>query len=304
MRKLVFICCLFWGAMLNAQHVPLQSQYMFNTIALNPAFTGSENSFSVVSSFRAQWIGFPGAPMTESITAHAPLKDMKSSVGVQVFADQIGVTSNTGIFGSYSYRAKFENSTMVFGASAGINFIKSYFSKLKGNDEFDATIMNDTPLGVLPDFSFGMHYFGKRWFVSMSAPMFLTHQYEDGKFKLRNNMRNYNIMLGGGYLFNLKNDMKLRPSVLLKYKADSRLQLDMNLMMVVNNYFETGISFRTQEALVALFKISPNDQLSFMYSFGLPISPIIRHSYGSHEISLKYNFMYKTPITSPRFLGF
>ena len=111
-------------------------------------------------------------------------------------------------------------------------------------------------------------------------------------------------MLGGGYLFTFKNGMELKPSVLGKFKPDSKFQMDMNLMAKFNESIDLGLSYRTQEAIVGLVKINANKQLSFMYSFGLPLSPILKYTYGSHELSVKYNFLYKSSLVSPRFLGY
>jgi len=304
MKKLLYILILFSSFNSSAQHVPLQSHYMFNGVALNPAYTGSEDAFSIVGSFRAQWVGFPGAPLTQSLTAHTPLKNLNSAVGLQLHADQIGVTRKTGIFGSYAYRVQMNNSTLVFGAAGGLNFIRSFYSTLEGNDAGDQITMNDSPLGVLPNLSVGMHYYGEKYFLSFSLPSFLSHEFDNNKFRISNNFRNYNMMFGGGYQFTTKNGQKFKPSVLLKYKLDSPLQADINLMASLNRTLELGLSYRTSEAIIVLSKLNINNQFAIMYSFGLPMSELIQHTYGSHELSLKYTFLYKSDITSPRFLGF
>jgi len=302
MRKLLIILIVLSGPAYG-QHLTLQSQYLFNSVALNPATTGSDDAFSLVGSFRAQWIGLPGAPLTQSITAHAPLKKMKSAFGAQIFADQIGVTRNTGIFGSYAYRLRFENSSLAFGLAGGINMIKSHFSKLEVNDQDDEEIITDSPLAILPDVSFGMHYSGKKYFVSFSIPMFLSHEFEGSKFRLKHDFKNYNFMLGGGYHFHLKSGAKFKPSVLLKYRYDARPQADFNMMYSFNEAIDLGLSYRTEEALIALLEVRPTKQFAFMYSFGFPLNPLWKYTYGSHEFSLKYQFKYKTSITSPRYLG-
>ena len=304
MRKLIVIISLMSCINAKAQHLPLQSQYMYNAIALNPAYTGSEDAFSIVGTFRAQWLGFSGAPTTQSLTAHAPLKGMKSAVGLQFFADQIGVTRNTGIFGSYAYRLQVsQNSSLAFGASGGINFIKNNFSELQGNDSDDETIMNDSPLGILPDISIGLNYYSKKFFISASVPMFLSHRFDGGKFKIENNFKNYNFMLGGGYVFKLKNDIEIKPSMLTKYRINAAPQFDFNLMSKLNKTIEIGASYRTSEAIIGLVKVNITEQFSFMYSAGIPLNSILKYTFGSHELSLKYNFLYKSKMTSPRFLG-
>ena len=287
-----------------AQHTPLLNQYMFNGVALNPAYTGSEEAFSMVATLRAQWIGFPGAPTTQAITMHAPFKKSNSAIGLQVFADQIGIDRNTGIFGSYAYRIRFKESTLSFGIAGGINLIKTYYSRLDVVDLQDQLLVNDTPLGILPDFSFGMHYYSQKYFLSFSIPLFLKHDYDGVNFKMSNDFKNYTMMLGGGYVFKLKNGMEIKPSVLTKYRIDNPLQADMNLMVKFSQHFGAGFSYRTNDALIALVNINATKQFAIMYSFGMPISPIFKYNSGSHELSLKYNMLYKTSMSSPRFLGF
>lgn len=276
---------------------------MFNGIAMNPAYTGSENTMSVVGTFRAQWLGFPGAPTTEALTIHAPLKKETSSVGVQLFADQIGVNKNLGIFGSYAYRVQFNNSTLSAGISGGVNMVRANYSELEVNDVNDQSIAGDSPLGVLPEFSLGAHYNTNSYFVSLSIPMFLGHEYDGSRFRIQNDFKNYNVLLGGGYVLPLRNQTMLKPSVLFKFRAQNRMQADLNLRYTLNDQFDVGVSYRTEEAIMALFEARINKQFSVMYSFGVPISKLAKYSFGSHELSVKYNLMYKTQTTSPRFLG-
>src|SRR5690606_15592636 len=154
MKRLIIIL-FFSGAISSAQHVPIISQYMFNDVALNPANTGNQNALSLFGNFRAQWVGIPGAPTTYSFTAHSPLKNLSSSVGLQFFSDKIGVDQSTGIFGSYAYRIKMEKSSLSFGLAGGIMMVRANNSELQVNDAGDMLLV-DSPLGVLPDVSFGM----------------------------------------------------------------------------------------------------------------------------------------------------
>jgi type IX secretion system PorP/SprF family membrane protein len=302
MKQIILIAFLF-GSFAKGQHVPILNQYLFNGVALNPAFTGNEDALSLAGSFRAQWVGIDGAPLTQSFVAHTPLKGMNSAVGVQFYADQIGVDRNSGVFGSYAYRLKMKDARLSFGLSAGVKFVRSFYSNLSVPDSDDLLIMNDSPLGVLPNVSFGMHYAAPKYFVSFSLPMFLSHDFIDLKFKVRNSFRDYNFMLGGGYLFELKNNREIKPSFLLKYRIGSQLQADINVMTNLHPLIDVGLSYRTGEAIVGLVNIKITKQFSLMYSFGMPLSALSYKQFGSHEIGLKYNFKYQTPIANPRFLG-
>lgn len=303
MKHLIYISLLLIGFNCSAQFNPLQSQYLFNGIGLNPAFTGSEDALSVSGSFRAQWLGLNGAPTTETITVHSPLKKLNSAIGLQVFADQIGVDKNTGFFASYAYRLKFENSTLAFGVSAGMNMVKSNFTELNPTDGFDPLLQGDTPLSILPDFSFGVHYYGQNAFVSFAMPQFLSHKLEGMKYRIENDFSDYNYTLGGGYKFNLKREGAIKPSVLAKYKIGRQIQFDFNLMVAFNKGLELGLAYRTSEAAMLMVKVNPTAQFQIMYSLGVPINSLLSYTYGSHEIGLKYNFKYQTQAQSPRFLG-
>jgi type IX secretion system PorP/SprF family membrane protein len=289
-----------------SQKAPLQSQYMFNSVALNPAFTGNEGVFSIIGSYRSQWVGFPGAPQTEFLTAHAPLKDLKSAFGLQVYADKIGAENNNGVFGSYSYKLKLNRSSnLVFGIAGGVNFYTSYENSLISTDNNDDIINNNVINYTAPDFSFGMHYFTKRLFINLSIPNFLSQNYENNKIRLVNDFNRYNLLLGGGYLITFKNSkVELKPSFLLRYHYQNPIQFDINLMAKVHKNFSFGFSYRYIESIILLLKVKITNQLSFMYSYGMPLTTINKVSYGSHEISLKYNFLFKkSNVANPRFLG-
>jgi type IX secretion system PorP/SprF family membrane protein len=281
---------------------PIRTQYMFNGVPLNPALTGSEEAWSISGSFRAQWIGFPGAPLTQSLSAHSPLKNESSAVGFQLFADQIGVDRNTGFYGTYAYRIKMKSSQLSFGVAVGLNLVRSYHSELQTYDTGDEQFSTDTPLSILPNSSFGVYYGSKKYFVSLSIPFMFNSQIEDGRLTMSHSPLDYNFHLGGGLKIDAGSKIKLKPSFLLKYNIGTTPQIDLNLMAEFNRFFEAGVSYRTSESIIALFKINANQQLSFMYSLGIPLGDLLSYSSGSHELGIKYNFLYKTKAQNPRFL--
>lgn len=285
------------------QYSSLQSQYMFNPLAMNPGATGSDGSMSLIGSFRAQWIGFPGAPRTQAITLHAPLKNMNSSVGTQIYADQIGVDNITTINGLYSYRFKLKASNLRLGIAGGLSFAQSNYAELQVVSPDDAQISSNTKVGVLPNFGIGAYYTATKYFLSFSIPTLLAHRVENNRFRSFSDLKNYNVLIGGGYEFDLKNEMGIKPSILMKFRANNRPQFDFNAKLKLNPIFQIGLSYRTEEALIGMFEAKVNTQFSAMYSFGMPLNAIAKTSYGSHELSVKYNFIYKSNTQGPRFSG-
>ncbi|MFT4600084.1 MAG: type IX secretion system PorP/SprF family membrane protein [Arenicella sp.] len=302
MKLKLTILSLILVSNLFGQLTPIRTQYMFNGVPLNPALTGSEEAWSISGSFRAQWIGFPGAPLTQSITAHSPLKNESSAIGLQIFSDQIGIDRNTGIYGSYAYRIKMKKSQLSFGVAAGVNFVRSFTSQLATYDSGDQQFSADSPLSILPNTSVGVYYGSKKFFASISIPFMLSSEIKNGKNVLSHDFKSHNFLIGGGMNFDLGSKIKLKPSLLLKYNLSAKPQLDVNLMAEFNKFFEAGVSYRTSESIIALLRINPTPQLGIMYSFGLPLGDLLSYSSGSHEIGIKYTFLYKTKAQNPRYL--
>src|SRR5690606_10392019 len=129
----------------------------------------------------------------------------------------IGVDQNTGVFGNYAYRIKMKKSSLSFGVAGGIMMVKSNGSKLNVNDT-GHQLLADSPLGIMPDVSFGLSLNGEKYFVSCSIPMFLSHKFDGNKIRLYNDFSSYDFMLSGGVAIKMGESRKLKPSVLLKYK--------------------------------------------------------------------------------------
>jgi type IX secretion system PorP/SprF family membrane protein len=301
--RFIIIISLLISSYARSQHVPLHSQYMFNGVALNPAFTGSDEALTIAGSFRAQWVGFPGAPITNSLAVHFPLRKLNSGLGFQMYTDDIGVNNSTGAYALYSYRLKMKKSSLSFGVSGGLSIVSAEYGQLDVANVEDELLSSERVGGILPDFSFGVHYSAKKYFLTLSLPMVMTHEYDGVKYIMSNRFKNYNLMLGGGYVFEFDNAMKIKPSVLMKYRANTRMQADFNVKVIFNDALDIGVSYRTEEAVIGMIEIRAGKQLSFMYSFGAPISPILKHTLGSHELGVKYTFLFKTLIENPRFLG-
>jgi len=65
-----------------AQQDPNFTQYMYNTLSINPAYAGSRDAFSAVALHRSQWLGFDGAPTSQTLSAHTPIKEGKNGIRI------------------------------------------------------------------------------------------------------------------------------------------------------------------------------------------------------------------------------
>lgn len=299
----LILCCLIVGKKEGyGQHSPFYSQYMFNGLALNPAYTGSRDVLTLNTAFRYQWVGFKGAPESGSFALHTPLKDGRSNLGMILMNDRFGVSNNSGAYGTYAFRMRtLKEDRLSFGLLGGIALLKDRWSQVNTNQGGDDVFNGDSPLFVVPRVGFGVYYDTPKWYLGMSTPQILELESDSRKAYTASQLNYRSWFLSGGYLFKLNPDLKLKPSFLVKYIQDSPVQADLNAMLIIQDRFWVGASYRTGAAVVGLFEFHFNDQFRIAYSFDQPVHGLINQSSGSNELSLRYEFGYKIKGMSPRY---
>ena len=103
-----------------AQQLPQFTQYMYNTISINPAYAGSRETLSVVGLHRSQWVGLEGGPTTQTLSIHTPLRNEKIGLGLSIINDELGYENLSYIYGDFSYTIQTsEKAKLAFGLKAG-----------------------------------------------------------------------------------------------------------------------------------------------------------------------------------------
>jgi len=293
MKKFFFIAVLF-SAMLNmhGQHDNLYSQYMFNGLLVNPAYAGSNEVLNATLVNRSQWVGFDGAPRTSTFSLHTPLKSKKINVGITFTNDCYGITTQNKINAIYAYRLFFKKSSLSFGLQVGIDFIKNNWNLIQTTTPGDQVFNAQYSQQNVPQSGFGIYYKAQKFYVGISSPDLLSIGTSSTLYK--------SALLTGGYLFDVSENVKIKPFVLVKYIRNSPVELDLNAIV----YFKMvgiGYSYRTNDAMVFLATVNVSKQFSFGYSYDLTTSKLSTYVRGSHEIMLKYEFGYKINPQSPRY---
>lgn len=303
-------------AQVQAQQDAMFSQYMFNTMALNPAYAGSRDVLSMTALYRAQWIGLQGAPQTATFTADMPLNNERIGVGIQLYNDRIGNQTETGGYLTYAFRFRVGNrSTLSLGLSGGVS---AYSNRLTDvvltpgqagtPDPAFAVDINK----MLPNFGTGIYLSNDRSYVGISAPRLLRNNLTDFSAP---GVRSRQARVGyamAGFVIGLSPAIKLKPSMLVKYSEGAPLGFDGNLNLWLNDRVAIGTSFRknqfytfssfTNDAIVGLLEFQLSDQFRFGYSYDHMLNRLGRFSPNSHELMLRYEFGYgKNKILTPRY---
>ena len=285
----------------SAQQEGQLSQYIFNSLAFNPAYAGSNEVFNVSALYRAQWVNFDGAPTTQTITGNAPLRDKKYAVGGTIYNDALGYTNKFGVFGDFSYGILFEESQISFGVKAGFDVFQANYTKYSPIDpdpNFDQNITK-----FLPNVGFGVYYFSDYYYVGFSAPKLLTNSYtKDENNNGTDNKQVVTYYFNGGYVFKLTSFLDFKPSFLFKFAINAPSQIDLNANFLFIKRFWVGVMYRPGAAWGGMMQYQISQKFRFGYSVDFATTSLRMYNSGTHEFMLSYDFSnYKKRITSPRY---
>lgn len=296
--KIILVGLLLVGGTLRAQQQVMFSQYMFNNLAINPAYAGSQESLSMTALMRYQWVGLEGAPNTQTFSAHTPFEKKRIGVGLVVLHDNIGVTDQTGVYGSYAYKIPFSKGTLSLGLQAGFTHYNARFSEVSSTDP---TFQSGDISEIHPNFGVGVFYSTDKFYVGASAPQLVQSKFDkqnqDSYAKI---VRHYFIQ--SGYVFDLSQHVKLKPNVLIKMVEGAPLEIDLNANLFLHDLVGVGVSWRSMDAIVLLLQLQITEKLQFGYSYDFGTTAIRQVSSGSHEFYLNYRLSFsKSKIITPRY---
>jgi type IX secretion system PorP/SprF family membrane protein len=280
----------------------LSNQYVLNGLAINPGYAGSDEALSTTLMYRNQWTGFEGAPKTITAAIHSPLRNELIGLGLLVVNDQIGVNSETSIIGNYAYMIEMGDAKLSFGVGIGVTFLNVAWDQLDVTDMDDIGLNNAAVNITNPNFSAGMYYYNKDFFLGLSAPMFLSYKYlgeNSDQLELKNDISEYNIYLTSGYVFEINRRLKFFPSGLIKMHPDEVVQADVSGQFIMRDRLWLGLTYRTVDAIAALLQLQVTDQFRVAYSYDMGVSKTIRSYGGSHEVMLKYVLNHNSRVVGP-----
>lgn len=293
MKKIIFTIVLAFASLLSfAQQEVMVSQYMFNGLFINPAYAGSHKYFSASLLHRNQWVDFEGAPKTFLVALDGPIASEKMGLGFIVAHDQIGVTSQIDINANYAYHLKLGSGNLSFGLKGGVSNYSYKTEELKVWDDNDEVLISDQQNSLVPKFGTGVYYYSERWYAGVSIPTLLAYQNEND-FNVDIDQSSFlrkHFLINGGYVFELNDKLKLKPSTLIKYVKEAPVEADINLSLFYDETICFGLSYRTNDAIIAIIEYQANKRFRVGYSYDFTLTEIGNYSTGSHEIMIGYDF--------------
>jgi type IX secretion system PorP/SprF family membrane protein len=277
------------------------TQYMYNTINVNPAYAGSRGVMSIFGLHRTQWVGLDGAPVTNAVSINTPLNNSNLGLGVSLVNDRIGPTSENQFSADLSYTIQTnETYKLSFGIKATGNLFNLDASKLNPADPSDDYLQN---IGseFSPNFGAGVYLHSDKLYLGLSVPNFLQDtKYSDNDLAVYKERLNYYAI--GGYVFDISSGVKFKPAFMTKIVTGSPLQLDVSGNFLIQDKLTLGVAYRWDAAVSALAGFQITDGLFIGYGYDLETTKLRRYNSGSHEIFLRFELFNKySKMVSPRF---
>lgn len=292
------------GTSLLAQQDPQFTQYMFNMLALNPAYAGSAERVSLKALSRHQWVGFDGAPTTQTLTIHSPLLLESLGVGGTILRDSHGPITQYTFMADVSYRIFMGDAKLAFGLKGGLNLLQGKYAELNPLDPNDQVFQQNVNTKLDPQFGFGMMYYSDKYYIGISTPKLLRTDFfeTDSLAFVSEPGQRPHYFLSGGYVFDLGLYHKFKPTFLVKAVDGAPLSFDLSANFFFFEKFWLGAMYRHEDAVGALAQYYITNDLSVGYAYDYPLSVLRNYSGGSHEVMLGFEFGNKLKgIRSPRY---
>jgi type IX secretion system PorP/SprF family membrane protein len=297
---LVAILMMAIGA--RAQQDPGYTQYMYNTMTINPGYAGSAGTLEALLLHRSQWTGIDGAPTTQSFTIHSPLSNEAIGLGFSVVNDKLGPSNELYVDGNFSYTIAFtESRKLAFGVKAGARMMNVDWTRGRYYDPMDALLNNNIENKLKPSLGAGIYLYDENWYAGLSVPSFLRADYYDDVEEAVLSERLHYYLIAG-YVFDISENLKFKPAALARVVSGAPFALDLSANFLIQQKVTVGASYRWDDSVSALvgFQISPSFYAG--YSFDYTLSDLNKYNDGTHEIILRYQLPNKTSqMKSPRF---
>ncbi|MEL7148711.1 MAG: type IX secretion system membrane protein PorP/SprF, partial [Bacteroidota bacterium] len=312
-RKLIVLALMMitlTSLKVEAQQEYMITQYMYNGLALNPAYAGIHKGISVGALWREQWTAIAGAPNTQFFSIHSPLNYRYASLGAVLYRDELGVkTEYTGYF-SYAYRIKVgAESQLSMGLQLNLhNFSNDIQRLFNQSGLIQATDLSDPlyqafeedNLGFKWNFGAGLMLHSDRYYVGVSVPQIINKKFfENVADNVESSRLVRHLFVSAGYVLNTNSDIVLKPNILFKAVQNAPVEFDLNLNALLAKVLWLGVSLRSElsqatekkagplESISGLIAIQATPQFQIGYAYDFTTTSI---NTNTHEIMLNYIF--------------
>ncbi len=310
MKKILFTISFAFLVISNAdaQQDPHYTQYMYNMNVMNPAYAGSKENLSVGLLYRAQWVELEDAPRTATFSVHSPV-GKNVGLGLSVISDKIGPVEENNAYADFSYTLNLGGEhRLAFGIKAGATFHKvGLFDQIGNGHVPDA---NDPAFSANVDNTYlnagaGLFYYTQNYYLAFSVPNMLKSKHLDitrngNDYQFGSETQHY--FLTGGYVFQLSENTKFKPSFMLKSAFNVPTSVDVSANFLFFEKFEIGASYRLEDSFGGMVNFAVTPTIKIGYAYDHIVSDLDIATPASHEFMLLFDLNFPKKVSvSPRY---
>ena len=299
------------------------SQYMFNSLVINPAYAGYKEELNVSLLHRNQWVGLAGSPKTQTLIVDGAFFNNKNvGLGLSIVNDKIGLQSQTAAYANYAYRVPVgENARLAFGLALGVSQYTLNAGQANIDDPNDPNFNNGNQNYISPDGKFGIHYSNDKFYAGASVTNMISsslNYQQTGKDVIARQGKHFFVT--AGYLAELNENVKFKPSVMFREDTKGPTNLDVNAFFLFKDAVWLGASYRSglnlwekpewesstfkKNAVVGMVEMYFAKKYRLGYAYDYSLSDLGDYTNGTHEISLGFvigNNKKVTAMPTPRY---
>ena len=276
-----------------AQQDPLNTQYIFNTQSINPAYAGTWETVGFTVLAGQQWNGFDEAPQSYIFSIQAPLSNKKTGLGLNIINDKIGFDKRFCVFGDYSYLIEVgRNSNLRLGVKGGFtnysnhsnhNLLKSADVTSESNNTSEKTMLN---AGA------GIFLYNSNYYVGFSVPDVLNNRLINDLDNSNFSYENQPYYLMSGLVLNLGSNLIFKPSTMAfatfasNTSRKAEINLAANFLLKEKLWFGAMVGTYNGYGFMAQWIFKGNLRLGYAYDTIASNSNIQKNS--SHKLMLSY----------------
>jgi type IX secretion system PorP/SprF family membrane protein len=297
-----FLFAVVVSSAMYAQQDPQYSMYMFNGLAINPAYAGSLGHLSANGLYRTQWMGIDGAPTTLTANVHGTLKNDAMGLGLQMVNDRIGVMSRTMISGIGAYQLKMPTFRISFGLQANYNQYVIGLNEVQSTSDGSVDVAFGSPVNTNTfNFGTGVFAFAEKWFVGAAMPQLLRRELTTFRNGVdEQSVEEMHVFVHGGYIYSLNPMIDLKPSLLIRYSSGAPLNGDINLNAYYQKRYGIGLGYRHGQSLVAMAEVQVHPLFKVAYAYDRAVGTLGTFAGSTHELLLRFDLVQKGNSISPR----
>ena len=295
---------LFWeesGMRCYAQQDPQYSQYMFNQLALNPAYAGSREIIATSLLYRKQWTNIEDAPSTGTLSIQGPLQKNKAGLGAEIISDKLGPKSVSALLFSYAYRVALFKGKLSFGLRLGMYSYMFDRAKIDYKDQNDVYNTLNRSSKITGSGDFGLYYYSRTFYWGLGM-----NHLNRGKIVVSNSdssaMQSPHYFMPIGKAFQVGNTV-INPTILIKRTINAPASIDISINILLKEKLWLGVSERSGYGTVFFTQYQINEKMKIGYSYDYGRNRIGIAGKGAHEIMIGYDVNIQgAKILMPRYL--